>query len=73
MLCRLYGEGSPTWDEDLPKEDRKLWVTWLIEQEEVVGVTMSRFVRPEGAIGEPSLAGFSHACASAMCAVVYMV
>ena len=34
---------------------------------------MSRCVRPEGAIGEPSLAGFSSASSSAMCAVVYVV
>ena len=71
LLRRLYGEGSPNWDEDLPKEERKLWVRWLMELEEEAGVTMRRCVHSEGAIGEPSLAGFSHACA--MCAVVYLV
>ena len=73
LLRRLYGAGSPTWDEDLPKEEKRLWVRWLMELEEEAGVTMSRCVRPEGAIGEPSLAGFSDASASAMCAVVYVV
>ena len=34
---------------------------------------MSKCVRLEGAIGEPSLAGFSDARASAMCAVIYVV
>ena len=36
-------------------------------------LAMSRCVRPEGARGQPSLAGFSDASASAMCAVVYVV
>ena len=45
----------------------------MMELEEEAGVTMSRCVRPEGAIGEPSLAGFSDASASAVCAVVYVV
>ena len=73
LLRRLYGEGSPTWDEDLPKEERKLWVRWLMELVEEAGVTMSRCVRPEGVIGEPSLAGFSGVSASPMCGVVYVV
>ena len=63
LLRRLYGEGSPTWDEDLPREERELWVRWLMELAEETGVTMSRCVRPEGALGEPSLAGFSDASA----------
>ena len=41
--------------------------------EEETGVTMIRCVRLEGAIGEPSLAEFSDASASAMCALVYVV
>ena len=44
-----------------------------MELEEESGVTMSRCVWPEGAIGEPSLAGFSNASMSAMCAVVYVI
>ena len=73
LLWRVYGKGSPTWDKDLPKEERRLWVRWLMELEKESGVTMSRCVQPEGAIGELSLAGFSDASASAMCAVVYVV
>ena len=34
LLRRLYGAGSPTWDEDLPKEEKRLWVRWLMELEE---------------------------------------
>ena len=73
LLRRLYGKGSPTWDKDLPKAERRLWVKWLMELEEEAGVTMSRCIRPEGAMGEPSLAVFSDKSVSAMCAVVYVV
>ena len=45
----------------------------MMELEEEAGVTMSRCIRPEGAMGEPSLAVFSDKSASAMCAVVYVV
>ena len=34
LIRRLYGAGSPTWDEDLPKEEKRLWVRWLREMEE---------------------------------------
>ena len=44
-----------------------------MELAEETGVAMDRCVRPEGALGEPSLAGFSDASTSAMCAVVYVV
>jgi hypothetical protein len=73
LLRRLYGKGSPALDEDLFKEEWRLLVRWLMKLEEEAGVTMIRCVRLEGAIGEPSLAEFSDASASAMCAVVYVV
>jgi hypothetical protein len=73
LIRGLYGAGSPTWDEDLLKEDKRLWGMWPREMEEDAGVTMSRCVRPEGAIGETSLAGFSSASTSTTCTVVYIV
>ena len=61
------------WDTDLPKEEKEQWVGWLLELADETGVTMRRTVRPEGAIGDPVLAGFADASIEAMCAVVYCV
>ena len=73
LLRRLYGEGAPSWDDDLPAEEKEQWVAWLLQLAREGSVAMKRCVRPIGAKGEPILAGFCDASVSAMCAVLYVV
>ena len=73
LLRRLYGEEAGSWDQDLPRLEREQWVSWLLSLAQEEGVNLKRSVRPTGAVGNPTLAGFSDASTNAICAVLYVV
>ena len=72
LLQRLHGAGG-TWDSDIPVEERVSWGDWFQELASETRINMERTVRPKGAKGKPTLAGFSDASKDAMCCTIYVV
>ena len=71
---RLYRQQANDCDSDLPREEKwEQWVGWLVIMAQEMAIKMKRTVRPNEALGEPMLAGFSDTIKGAMCAVVYSV
>ena len=73
LLRRLYGEGAPTWDEDLPPEEKASWVDWLEVLCSEAAITLERTVHPPGAEGSPILSAFADASSVAICVVFYAI
>ena len=73
LLRRLQGDKAVDWDSDLPEEEKRQWIGWHLELAQEASIAMKRTVRPQGAVGDPILAGFADASIEAMCAVVYSV
>ena len=73
MLRELYGTSDPGWDKPLAPSQQLAWKRWVQEIQREPEVSFPRTTRPRGAVGSPSLVGFSDASMTATCAVIYMV
>ena len=73
LLRMLYGEDNPGWDQPLAPSQQLAWKRWVQRIQRGPAVTFPRTTRPQGAVGKPSLVGFSDASMTATCALVYLV
>ena len=66
------GQSKLEWDDEIESTQLECWLKLIAEAVESGGLFFPRAVRPENAIGNPSIVGFGDGSFVAFCAVIYL-
>ena len=73
LLRKLWGQDKKIgWDEPIPEQFRREWITFFIELYEVENITFKRCIKPVNTVGNPILIVFSDGSGDIYGAVAYI-
>ena len=74
LMKQLFDGGSKQllWDDEVPAGGREAWIQLIAEAVETSSICFSKSVRPDGAVGLPTVIGFGDGAFPAFSACIYI-